>query len=478
MFLLAFPAIQGVSLLLIGRQVLGETPALALISLGVWLWLKSWARGNARMAAACGLCIGFGLVSKTQVVFGLLPALIAIGLLRSRARRGWLVANLPWIVVLLVLSGWAVWSGLNSPADIRLRNAQMLSDAVHTQLLTGQWGRALDRPALAISLLMLLAASAETVRLSRRRRGPGFPTDADWGSGLLVLFVVFSCIWFALFSIGWPRYTTVGFIYALLLLGRFVWNTAHTLASHFITGWARRARHAQMAGIALLGLLAMPLTLGPIHEFQPTSDAQAAADFVSANIPREAVVESWTWELDALSDHWRFHHPDLSYLYLAERQGVQSDVAFSLGYDTLQADPDYLISGPFSQWVSLYDPEVIRTSFRPRGRLRAVHHLRAHRLTNPPGASDQDRNIRGSRPPSETPELPKECIREQTSPPPLRPVPGLVRIRPGVAGSGCAGCIRAGRRLVAPCPPVGRDNQFLVSGYSRGPEREGARGLV
>ena len=33
------------------------------------------------------------------------------------------------------------------------------------------------------------------------------------------------------------------------------------------------------------------------------------------------------------------------------------------GYDTLQADPDFLISGPFSQWVSLYDPAVIRDSF-------------------------------------------------------------------------------------------------------------------
>jgi len=97
---------------------------------------------------------------------------------------------------------------------------------------------------------------------------------------------------------------------------------------------------------------------------QPTSDAQAAADFVSANIPRDAVVESWTWELDALTDHWQFHHPDLSYLYLAERQALHDGGAFSLGYDTLQADPDFLISGPFSQWVSLYDPVVIRDSFQ------------------------------------------------------------------------------------------------------------------
>ena len=96
----------------------------------------------------------------------------------------------------------------------------MLAEAVRTQLLTGQWGRGLDRSALAISLLMMLAALAETGRLLRRRRAPGFPTDADWGSGLLVLFVFFFCVWFALLSIGWPRYATVGFIFALLLLGQ------------------------------------------------------------------------------------------------------------------------------------------------------------------------------------------------------------------------------------------------------------------
>jgi 4-amino-4-deoxy-L-arabinose transferase-like glycosyltransferase len=364
LFVLAFPPIQGVSLLLIGRQVLGEMPALALVSLGIWLWFRSWAHSSAWMALVSGLCFGLGLLSKAQVIFGLLPALMAIALLRSRTRTGWLVSNLPWIVVLFVLAGWAAWSGLDSPADMRLRNAQMLAEALRTQLLTGQWGRALDRPALAIVLLMVVAASAESGRLFRRRREPDFPTEADWGSGLLVLFVWFSWIWFALFSIGWPRYATVGFLYALLLLGRFTWDTARSIASRFVAGWARHARRLEIAGIALLGLLALPLNLAPIHQFLPTSDAQAAADFVSADIPRDAVVESWTWELDALTDHWRFHHPDLSYLYLAERQAFHHDVAFSLGYDTLQADPDYLISGPFSQWVSLYDSEVIRTSFR------------------------------------------------------------------------------------------------------------------
>jgi len=363
-FLLAFPAVQGVGLLLIGRQVLGEMPALALVSLGVWLWFKSWPRANAWLAAASGLCIGFGLMSKTQVVFGLLPALMAIGLLRSRVRRDRLVANLPWVITVLVLAGWAAWSGLDSPPEIRLRNAQMLTEAIHTQLLPGQWGRWLDRPAQVMALLMVLAALAEGGRLILRRRTGGFPGDADWGSGLLVMFVLFSSIWFALLSIGWPRYATVGFIYALLLLGRNIWSAAGGLASRLFAGWARRASRVEGTAIALLGLLTLPLTLAPIHLFQPTSDPQAAADYVSMNIPPGAVVESWTWELDALSDHWQFHHPDLSYLYLAERQAFHDEVGFSLGYDTLQADPDYLISGPFSQWVSLYDPEVIRTSFR------------------------------------------------------------------------------------------------------------------
>ncbi len=340
---------------------MGETPALALVPLGLWMWFRSWGRGDWGLAVASGLCIGLGQLSKTQVGFGLLPAMALMALLRGRQGKGLLLSSFPLLGTLITIGGYSGWSGLSSPPEVRLRNAQMLGNAIRTQLLTGLSGRHLHRPALAILALMLAATLGGTWQLLRKRRSSGALTDADWGMATLVLFVACSAVWFGLLSIGWPRYAMVGHIFGTLLLGKLAWDGYRGAASRFA---GTRALPYRRSGAVALGLVALAVTIVPIIGFQDPSHAQQAADYVSSNIPKDAVVESWTWELDALTNHWPFHHPDLFYLYLAERQEFHDQIPFALHYDTLQADPDYLIPGPFSQWTHLYDPEVIRTSFR------------------------------------------------------------------------------------------------------------------
>jgi len=46
LILIAAPPVQGASLLLIGRQVLGEPAALAWIALGFWLWFRGGTNGK------------------------------------------------------------------------------------------------------------------------------------------------------------------------------------------------------------------------------------------------------------------------------------------------------------------------------------------------------------------------------------------------------------------------------------------------
>jgi hypothetical protein len=96
--------------------------------------------------------------------------------------------------------------------------------------------------------------------------------------------------------------------------------------------------------------------------------AQETADYIRTQIPRQAVIESWEWELDALSSHWNYHHPNQRYLFLAIRQFSQEQKPFDLDYDVLQADPDYLITGPFSDWTHLYEMSSIQSNFRELAR--------------------------------------------------------------------------------------------------------------
>jgi hypothetical protein len=364
LFILAVPPIQGVSLLLVGRQIEGEMPALALISLGLLFWVIAGRQGHWNARIASGLFLGFGLLSKTQAAFGILPAFALIALLRARKERRLLAAMTPLLVALGILVGWMVWTGLSVPREISARNALMLSQAIRTQLLTGLWGRSLSLSAGLILILMLASVATALGLLIRRRSHPEFPTDRDWGMALLGLIVLLSGLWFGLLSIGWPRYATLGYLLSLLFVGRLALALVHA-ASRWIM---RRhpAAGARLPSLANAGLAAIAClgSLIPIMRFRSDNSAQQAAAFISTAIPQSAVIESWAWELDALSNHWRFHHPDLSYLYKAERQEFIDHVPFALGYDPLQANPDYLISDPFSQWTRLYSPAVLETDFR------------------------------------------------------------------------------------------------------------------
>jgi len=50
-------------------------------------------------------------------------------------------------------------------------------------------------------------------------------------------------------------------------------------------------------------------------------------------------------------------------MFLAIRQLAHEHKPFDLGYDTLQANPDYLIAGVIGDRTRIYDMQVVRTHF-------------------------------------------------------------------------------------------------------------------
>jgi 4-amino-4-deoxy-L-arabinose transferase-like glycosyltransferase len=355
LLVIAVPPLAGTSLLAIGRQALGEAPALALILSGVLLWARSWERPGAGVAFGAGLLLGLGLLSKTQIGIALLPAMLLITVGRCWRRPGQLLRELlPVVVMLGVIAGWALLGRALTDEASRRENAVMLLDAIRTNLLTGLWGRTLSRTALALTAIMATAAILSGLRLWTRSHMRAANLASWWAEAFLACFVALYALWFALLSVGWPRYSYAGLMVALLLLGGAIGRALEQAQDSL--GMLRRLSWL-LVGVALLGQLAA-VALAPASD-----DARRTANYLDATIARDAVVETWEWELSALGRHTAFHHPHQRYLFLTIRQFSHQQTQFNLQYDALQVPPDYLVIGPFGEWTQIYSPDQLEASF-------------------------------------------------------------------------------------------------------------------
>lgn len=363
LFMLSAPAIQGVNFTLMGRQVLGEIPSLGLIIFGIWLWLEGWKSNKLYLSVISGLALGLGILSKNQIAISLIPALVIIAFIRTIRKPGlfWLMW-LPIFLVLAVQAGWFTLGWALTPESVKYENARMLREAIQTNLLTGLLGRSLNHGALAITLLMVFGVVTGTLRLWRLRSS--IREWAFWAEALLVLFVTFAAGWFSLESVGWPRYAFAGDVVGLILVAKAMWDVLFHRIGAFSRWLLKDKNYAYSFTVLGLVLFAGVNNLYPLSQAKEGDYAEEVGEFIQATVPQKAVIETWEWELDAISGHMQMHHPHQSYLYEAIRQFSHQETAFNLEYDLLQADPQYLITGPFSDWTRIYDPAQIKLYFR------------------------------------------------------------------------------------------------------------------
>jgi 4-amino-4-deoxy-L-arabinose transferase-like glycosyltransferase len=364
MFSLASPAIQGINFLMIGRQILGEPAALALTALGLWLWFRSWESKAWFTALLAGLTLGLGLLSKSQVGIALLPSLTLIAIGRGLRERSHLpLMATPIIVSMSVLLGWMLIGRLGTSAAIRTENSAMLLDAIRSNLLTGLYGRTLSKSAFIIVLIMGLGTVASVKSWRVFVPSGKVATNSEWAEATVSLFVLFSALWFTFLSVGWPRYAYAGLVFSLLLIGKLVWNTLKSILHLVGASLPRLERIAYEVTIAGLALIVIVVNIYPILQSKQDYQAQQMADYISSEVEKDAIVESWEWELDALSSHWEYHHPHQRYLFLAIRQFSHERKPFNLNYDVLESKPDYLVTGPFSNWTGIYETDDIKDNF-------------------------------------------------------------------------------------------------------------------
>jgi 4-amino-4-deoxy-L-arabinose transferase-like glycosyltransferase len=361
----ATPSIGTLGVLLVGRQALSETPAIAMVLLGLWCWVRSWDRSSLAWAAAAGLCFGIGLLSKPQFAIALVPAigLVAAGRFDLRLEPMSRAAA-PMAGIAVVLAGWwAAGRWWSDPVALE-QNSQLLRQGVDANIVTGLWGASLDRGAVLVAAVCLLGV-AWTVLGSRlewwaRRWMAGF-----WLVVFLGLIALLNTAWFALFSIGWRRYAYIGY-FATLILGGLAVRVIVDLIATRLRAAGRTAAASSVGPLAAVLLLMVMIagTVPPLVRGDGGDGATLMSRYIDTHLPRTAVIETWEWELSGIGRHTAFHFPGQHFVYVATSQQGRRQ-PYDLPYDLLSGDPDYLVTGPFSALTGIYREEAIARHFTP-----------------------------------------------------------------------------------------------------------------
>ncbi len=360
--------------LLLGRQVLAEMPMLFYL-LGGYVCLLLALRRSRWFLLPAVLLGGIGMSSKLQAIpFWVVSLLapLAVALLRRRWRiAGLLAALLTGSVAVWQLMPW-LQAGLLQGHTLRPRPLVGLLDVTAFVPLWVARARSLSE-LLGFGWPSLLGVCYALWRWWSRRGRIAYDEGVETVRLALLAFAGSWMAWFALLSVGWPRYlfpaTFVASMFTAALLyeltDRFNWRHLLPRAGAAIRE-RRLDRRSSGALLALLFIAAtVPLTLGTVYRgyWVETSDALfQTAQFLNTRTPPNALVETYESELHFVLER-RYHYPpDQIHVELTRRTYLDQPVP--IDYDPLESAADYLVIGPFGRMWQLYDPAVAAGRFR------------------------------------------------------------------------------------------------------------------
>jgi 4-amino-4-deoxy-L-arabinose transferase-like glycosyltransferase len=361
---IASPPILGVSFLALSRQVLGETAALAFLLAGVLSWYRSWQRSRTGYTVLAGLLFGLSIVTKMQYAISLLPAFLVLAVVKTQwsLRRGQtspLRDLLPPALATALAIAWLGVSALATPINLRAEYGALNLEGIRILLVPGFWQRVTSQSTQLSMLLMLIAAAGSIWWLSHRIPSSSRDGPRWWLELTLVTIVLLHVLWFGTFSIGWIRYAYLGLILSFFLLSGLIWRVATSVR------WFGRALFRERSGWIAVGAFALTLPLHSVAIVEDWGDSTSTelATYIDMNVPVDAVIESWEWEIDALTAHNLYRHPPQSLLLRATEQRFLQGTEFELSYNLDPAHSDYLLLGRFSDWTRVYASSQVLEDF-------------------------------------------------------------------------------------------------------------------
>ena len=355
-FLLAMPSTDG--FVELGRTAIGLIPGFAYLMLGGLLWIAAIDKKSAAYALAAGLLLGLASVTKGQYTM-LLSIALAVAWVADRL---WLrqVKLQLWAAMALTYAGalacWYLFRlYLLGPVQFA-EHLAYISQTAHFTVLAFQpqlhaWA-SLAYLVKAGLLFTWLAGLIYMARLSVQR---------DPRAGKLIVFAVLSVLWFGWFviaSIGWSRYAFEIHALSAIVIGPALTDAWTTLRSYL--GKARPRAPGQfwrlVSMVSVMGACAAALVdgvkQGQVYSRPVNTAPQDFAAYLDQHVAPDAVIESWEWQLDALSDH-AYHHPVNLWVDRYTQTLFGGDTAPD-AYDFRPFGPDYLIDGPFSKGAGIY----------------------------------------------------------------------------------------------------------------------------
>lgn len=357
--LLASRTVHYEGLIEYGRQVLGETPGVAFVFLGMLAWLTAlktaaqpeMQRAHRTWSVLAGLGFGLALVTKNQFALILPLALALIALLDWRYYRAgnWTLRLVPPVIAVGCFALWTVIQfALLGPGTF-FENLQQTRQAAGGAIFvfnlrsTLRAGYYLLRPDLFGGLVV--PALAYTIWRARRRTSEGLC------EALLALIIGLWLAWFVGASLGWPRYAFPAVALSALTVARLAFDAIN---------WLRRVlpMAATIAVTYLIVIIALPVAMTARIVFTPDDSAQQFAAYLDAHVPETAIIATWEPELGVLTDH-RYLYPPQSMLDQAVRHTwLGGD---PVRYNWYAARPEYVVVGGFGGYTGVYrTPELER----------------------------------------------------------------------------------------------------------------------
>ncbi|MBI5667357.1 MAG: glycosyltransferase family 39 protein [Chloroflexi bacterium] len=346
------------------RTVLGEVPGLFFTALGLWLWLGPGAR-RLPVQIGVGVLMGLACITKNQIALVVLPGMLLawVADLVWYKQRGWRMFVVPGIIAGLMFAGWTylVLIALGKQGDLQANLATLRSatSGAFFQLRLSSLERAVrflfDSGVFG---MMLVPAVLYGVVLSLRR------SEAGQRYGTVLLFILVALGMF-MTSLAWPRYAFL----ALALAGFFVVRLVEDLTAGLRLdrqGW-RAALSGEKAAIAALALAwAIAVYVLPLYSTASavlrggSASAYQLAQYLDANVPTDALIETWEQELAVLTDHTYHYPPQIVLAYAVAETWDGAPPAHELYDFHQQVNPQYVIVGEFGKYTNLYPPDRLQ----------------------------------------------------------------------------------------------------------------------
>ncbi len=352
------------STFLLGRQVMGEVPAIAFVLAGCLAWRAGALSARAATAVLAGVLFGLAVVTKLQMVFTVPMAVALVGAIAwwQGARR------VAWLAVITVATTGmtvAAWFGclwILLGTDHAASLAANVAAASAPQVRIGAVAAAVRALSfLSGSTFLVLGVPALAYALLLEVRDP----KPDPGRRLLVALVVMSGLWFTVRSIGWPRYAYPMLALGNLLIAKLFVDMAAGLAlvaQRSMAGTGAAAGRAATVVVAAI-VLALPLPEGRLIAKNlvgpPDRSLSSLLAWLDREVPPGVVVETWEFEVAVMPS---LHHYSFPPVRLVDRMitSMFFGGADTGGYDPSGQGSAYLVVGRFAKWTRLYETTVRR----------------------------------------------------------------------------------------------------------------------